>query len=182
MLAFIDPDKVGADAHHQINESIIGVGAGRFLGVGFGEGQQKFHLPYAYSDFLFSTIAEEWGFIGVCLVVLLFSLFCWLGFRIARTAADTFGQYLAVGLTERRGAHGVPAHGGVARADADHRPHAAVHVVRAVEPGHLARRRGHPDQRRADAREAGTRKSVNVNGNSERARSPVHRFRYRSRG
>jgi cell division protein FtsW len=103
VLAFIDPDKVGADAHHQINESIIGVGAGRFLGVGFGEGQQKFHLPYAYSDFLFSTIAEEWGFIGVCLVVLLFSLFCWLGFRIARTAADTFGQYLAVGLTSAVG-------------------------------------------------------------------------------
>ena len=103
VLAFIDPDKVGADAHHQINESIIGVGAGRFPGVGFGEGQQKFHLPYAYSDFLFSTIAEEWGFIGVCLVVLLFSLFCWLGFRIARTAVDNFGQYLAVGLTSAVG-------------------------------------------------------------------------------
>jgi len=129
VLAFIDPDKVGADAHHQINESIIGVGAGRFLGVGFGEGQQKFHLPYAYSDFLFSTIAEEWGFIGVCLVVLLFSLFCWLGFRIARTAADNFGQYLAVG-SRARGLTAFPAHGGVARAHADHRPHAALHVVR----------------------------------------------------
>ena len=104
VLAFIDPDKVGADAHHQINQSLIGVGAGRFFGVGFGEGQQKFgYLPYAYSDFLFSTIGEEWGFIGVCLVVLLFALFCWLGFRIARTAADPFGQYLAVGLTARLG-------------------------------------------------------------------------------
>ncbi len=99
VLAYLDSSGAAQEAGHQINESIIGVGAGRFLGVGFGEGQQKFHLPYAYSDFLFSTIAEEWGFIGVCLVVALFVTFCWLGFRIARTAADTFGQYLAIGLT-----------------------------------------------------------------------------------
>lgn len=99
VAAYFDSGGVAREASHQINESIIGVGAGQFLGVGFGEGQQKFHLPYAYSDFLFSTIAEEWGFVGVCLVVALFALFCWLGFRIARTAADTFGQYLAVGLT-----------------------------------------------------------------------------------
>jgi len=70
------------------------------FGVGFGEGQQKLgYLPYAYSDFLFSTIGEEWGFLGVFSVVSLFALFCWLGFRIAKTAADPFGQYLAVGLT-----------------------------------------------------------------------------------
>ncbi len=99
VMTFLDPDKAGEAASHQINESIVGVGAGRLFGVGFGEGQQKFHLPYADSDFLFSCISEEWGFLGVCLVVLLFALFCWLGFRIARTAADTFGQYLAVGLT-----------------------------------------------------------------------------------
>jgi cell division protein FtsW len=99
VAAYFDSGGAAREASHQINESIIGVGAGRFLGVGFGEGQQKFHLPYAYSDFLFSTIAEEWGFVGVCLVVALFALFCWLGFRIARTAADTFGRYLAVGLT-----------------------------------------------------------------------------------
>jgi cell division protein FtsW len=102
-MAFFDSSDAAADARYQINESVIGVGSGRFLGVGFGQGQQKFHLPYAYSDFLFSTIAEEWGFIGVGLVVLLFALFCWLGFRIARTAADTFGQYLAVGLTSAVG-------------------------------------------------------------------------------
>ena len=77
-----------------------GSGRASSSGVGFGEGQQKLgYLPYAYSDFLFSTIGEEWGFLGVLVVVALFSLFCWLGFRIARTAADPFGQYLAVGLT-----------------------------------------------------------------------------------
>jgi cell division protein FtsW len=88
-----------SDAAWQINQSLIGFGSGRVIGVGFGHGQQKMFLPFAYSDFLFSTIGEEWGFVGVCLVVLLFALFVWLGFRIAKTAADPFGQYLAVGLT-----------------------------------------------------------------------------------
>ncbi|MEP6571111.1 MAG: putative peptidoglycan glycosyltransferase FtsW [Gemmatimonadota bacterium] len=90
----------GADATSQINQSLIGIGSGRIFGVGFGQGQQKLgYLPYAYSDFIFSTIGEEWGFLGVVLIVSLFGLFCWLGFRIARTAEDPFGKYLAVGLT-----------------------------------------------------------------------------------
>ena len=97
---FLNPGQGNHDGGFQIHQSLVGIGSGRFLGVGFGQGQQKLgYLPYAYSDFLFSTIGEEWGFLGVCLVVALFALFCWLGFRIAKTANDPFGQYLAVGLT-----------------------------------------------------------------------------------
>jgi cell division protein FtsW len=100
LLTFMNPGDAVTDAGFQINQSLVGIGSGGLFGVGFGEGQQKLgYLPYAYSDFLFSTIGEEWGFIGVLTVVALFSLFCWLGFRIARTATDPFGQYLAVGLT-----------------------------------------------------------------------------------
>jgi cell division protein FtsW len=100
LLTFLNPGDANTEAGFQIHQSLVGIGSGQLLGVGFGEGQQKLgYLPYAYSDFLFSTIGEEWGFIGVCVVVSLFALFCWLGFRIARTAADPFGQYLAVGLT-----------------------------------------------------------------------------------
>ncbi len=100
LLTFLNPGDATTEAGFQIHQSLVGIGSGRLFGVGFGEGQQKLgYLPYAYSDFLFSTIGEEWGFIGVCVVVSLFALFCWLGFRIARTAADPFGQYLAVGLT-----------------------------------------------------------------------------------
>lgn len=100
LATFLNPGEGSSDAAMQIQQSLIGMGSGRLLGVGFGEGQQKLgFLPLSYSDFLFSTIGEEWGFIGVLLVVVLFVLFAWLGFRIARTAPDPFGQYLAAGLT-----------------------------------------------------------------------------------
>jgi len=104
LLTFMNPGDATSDASFQIMQSLVGIGSGQIFGVGFGEGQQKLgYLPYAYSDFLFSTIGEEWGFLGVVVVVTLFSLFCWLGFRIAKTAADPFGQYLAVGLTATTG-------------------------------------------------------------------------------
>src|SRR5688572_33020282 len=100
LVTFLNPGDGTTEGGFQIHQSLIGIGSGGLFGTGFGQGQQKLgYLPYAYSDFLFSTIGEEWGFIGVLAVVSLFALFCWLGFRIARTAADPFGQYLAVGLT-----------------------------------------------------------------------------------
>lgn len=84
----------------QLDQALLGFGSGGALGVGFGHGQLKLHyLPYGYSDFLFSTIGEEWGYLGVVVIVLMFAVFGWFGFRIARTARDPFGQYLAVGLT-----------------------------------------------------------------------------------
>ncbi len=100
LLTFRDLSTASPDAKYQIMNSLIGIGSGGLFGVGFGEGQQKLgYLSESTSDFLFSSIAEEWGFIGVCVIVGLYGLFCWLGFRIAKTAADPFGQYLAVGLT-----------------------------------------------------------------------------------
>ena len=96
---FLNPGDASDAASMQIHQSLVGIGSGRLFGVGFGQGQQKLFLPYAYSDFLFSTIGEEWGFIGIVLVVLLFGIFIWLGFRIARSAPDPFGQFLATGIT-----------------------------------------------------------------------------------
>jgi cell division protein FtsW len=100
LATFLNPGQASDAASFQINQSLIGFGSGQVFGVGFGQGQQKLgYLPYNYSDFLFSSIGEEWGFVGVAAIILLFALFIWLGFRIARTAPDPFGQYLATGIT-----------------------------------------------------------------------------------
>ncbi len=100
VVTFLDPGADRLEATYQVDQSLIGLGAGRLFGVGFGQGQQKLgFLPYPYSDFIFSTIGEEWGFIGISVILLLFATFVWLGFRIARSASDRFGQLLAVGLT-----------------------------------------------------------------------------------
>lgn len=99
LTTFLNPGEATDAAGMQIHQSLVGIGSGRLLGVGFGQGQQKLFLPFAYSDFIFSTIGEEWGFLGILLVVLLFGLFLWLGMRIARSAPDPFGQFMAVGIT-----------------------------------------------------------------------------------
>lgn len=97
LRCFLEPCGEG---NFQLSQALLGFGSGGPLGVGFGHGQLKLnYLPFAYSDFIFSTIGEEWGFLGVVVVVALFGLFCWVGFRIAKTAPDPFGQYLATGLT-----------------------------------------------------------------------------------
>jgi len=100
VLTFLSPGADAQESSWQITQSVIGVGSGRVFGVGFGQGQQKLgYLPYAYSDFIFSTIGEEWGFMGVCVIVLFYAVLIGLGFRIARTASDRFGMLLATGLT-----------------------------------------------------------------------------------
>ena len=100
VLSFLNPGSAPAEATWQVHQSLVGIGAGRLFGVGFGQGQQKLgYLPYAYSDFVFSTIGEEWGFVGVVLIALLFGVFVWVGFRIAKSAPDPFGALLAAGIT-----------------------------------------------------------------------------------
>lgn len=99
VLTFLSPGE-DLDSSWQISQSLTGIGSGRLLGVGFGEGMQKLgYLPHAYSDFIFSTIGEEWGFVGATVLLVLFTLFVTLGLRIARSAPDRFGMLLALGLT-----------------------------------------------------------------------------------
>lgn len=84
----------------QLKQSLIAVGSGGFFGEGFGQGRQQFgFVPLGYNDFIASTIGEEWGFLGMVLLVCLFAGYAWLGMRIARQARTPFLQLVAVGLT-----------------------------------------------------------------------------------
>jgi cell division protein FtsW len=100
LTTFLDPGADRLGAGYQVDQSLIGLGAGKLFGVGFGQGQQKLgFLPYPYSDFIFGTIGEEWGFIGVVFLTLLYTSFVLVALRLARQAGDPFRQYLATGLT-----------------------------------------------------------------------------------
>lgn len=99
VVAFLDPSADPA-AFYQSHQSLIAIGSGGVTGRGLGEGQQKFgFLPEPHNDFLFSMIAEEWGFIGVAFTVLLFTVFAVAGYRIAARAPDLFGYLLGIGMT-----------------------------------------------------------------------------------
>ena len=100
MVVFFDPGSAPAATGYQQTQSLIAVGSGGPLGVGFGEGRQQYgFLPYAYDDFIAGNIGEEWGFLGLLIVVLAFVLYGILGFRIARLARTPFQRLVAVGIT-----------------------------------------------------------------------------------
>jgi cell division protein FtsW len=98
VMAFLDPsDAQGAS--YQTIQSFVGLGNGGLFGLGLGQGRQKlFFLPEPYSDYIFSVIGEEIGFIGVMVIMTLFIVLIWRGLRIARRAPDLFGFLLAVGM------------------------------------------------------------------------------------
>jgi cell division protein FtsW len=100
LTAFLDPWKDAGNTGFQIIQSLLSFGSGGTFGVGIGDGMQKlFYLPEPHTDFILSIIAEESGFIGVSIVILLFTIFVFRGFMIALKAPDLFGTLLAAGLT-----------------------------------------------------------------------------------
>jgi cell division protein FtsW len=100
IAAFLDPTHDTGGVSYQIHQSLIAIGSGGLGGVGFGESRQKHgFLPEPHNDFLFSMLAEEWGLLGILVVVALFAGFLVVGYRIAARAPDRFGYLLAVGMT-----------------------------------------------------------------------------------
>ncbi len=84
----------------QINQSLFAIGSGGMFGLGLGNSKQKYlYLPEPQNDFIFAVLAEELGFFGSVLVILLFILFIWRGVVIAMKAQDTFGSLIAIGVT-----------------------------------------------------------------------------------
>ena len=100
MSAFFDPGAAPLEVSYQLRQSLIAVGSGQIFGVGFGRGRQQYgFLPFGYDDFIAGHIGEEWGFVGLTLLILAFAVYAALGFRIARKARSPFLQLVAVGLT-----------------------------------------------------------------------------------
>lgn len=85
---------------YQLWQSQIAIGSGGLLGVGLGNSRQKYlFLPEEHNDFIFGIVCEELGFIGACVIILLFALLIIRGYWLALHARDRFGTLLTVGIT-----------------------------------------------------------------------------------
>ena len=99
ITSFLDPWEDPHGSGFQIIQSLYEIGPGGLFGLGLGQSRQKFfYLPEPQTDFIFAILAEERGFIGGSLILLLFSLLLWRGIRIALGAPDLYGSFLAVGI------------------------------------------------------------------------------------
>jgi cell division protein FtsW len=99
LLSFLHPGAHAAGSGYQVTQSLIGLGSGNLIGVGLGAGKFKWGtLPNAHTDFIFSVVGEELGFLGALAVLGLLVGFCWVGLRAAQRAPDRFGLVLGVGL------------------------------------------------------------------------------------
>ena len=100
LRAFLDPLADESGSGYQVTQSLIAFGSGGISGVGPGQGRQKYgFLPESHNDFIFAMIGEEWGLVGVALLVSLYVALVLVGFRIAGRAPDLFGELLAIGIT-----------------------------------------------------------------------------------
>ncbi len=100
VLAFLNPWKDPQNAGFHIVQSLLALGSGGILGVGLGASRAKFfYLPEQYTDFIFAVLGEELGLIGALGVIVLFVIFAYRAVRIALSAPDRFGFFLALGCT-----------------------------------------------------------------------------------
>jgi len=100
LLGFLNPASDPLGGNYQINQSLISLGSGGFLGVGIGHSKEKLlYLPEPHTDFIFSILGEEMGFIGAMFVLVLFFVILWRGMTIAYRAPDLYGSLLAAGIT-----------------------------------------------------------------------------------
>ncbi len=99
-IDYMDPLSEPWDRSYQNYQSALAIGSGGLWGKGFGNSSQKYYyLPEAQNDFVYAIWVEEFGLIGGVIVILLFMVFIFRGFCIARNAEDRFGSLLATGIT-----------------------------------------------------------------------------------
>lgn len=100
VLTLLDPESDPLGSGYHIRQSLIAIGSGRFIGKGYLHGTQTRlqFLPEQHTDFIFSVLSEEWGFLGAAFVLMLFfALIVW-GVSVAARSKDNFGSILAFGM------------------------------------------------------------------------------------
>lgn len=100
LVSFLDPWQDAQGDGWQVIQGLYAIGSGGLFGVGLGQSKQKYlYISQPQNDFIFAVLAEELGFIGCAIVIILFAIFIWRGILIAIKAPDTFGSLVAVGIT-----------------------------------------------------------------------------------
>ncbi|KWV92922.1 rod shape-determining protein RodA [Erythrobacter sp. YT30] len=101
VLTMFDPEADPLGAGYHITQSKIAIGSGGIFGKGFNEGSQSHlqYLPEPHTDFVFATMAEEWGLIGGIFVIGVFTIILRWGLKVARESQDRFGSLLAAGMS-----------------------------------------------------------------------------------
>ena len=107
IMVFMDPNVDPLGAGYHIIQSKIAIGSGMLFGKGLFSGTQSQlnFLPENHTDFIFSVVGEELGFVGCCVLLVLYLVILWRGIRIAQDASDLFGRLLAVGITSMLAFH-----------------------------------------------------------------------------
>ena len=98
--AFLDREGVSQDVRYNLDQSLIAVGSGGLMGKGYLSGTQTNldYVPEQHTDFIFTVVGEEFGFVGSMFVLLLFGLLLWRAIRIAFLSKDPFGTYVSSGV------------------------------------------------------------------------------------
>ncbi len=99
LLTFLNPGEAPLAAGYQIKQMLYAIGSGQLFGLGLGLSRQKFgFLPHSISDSIFAIIAEETGFIGAALLIVLFAALTYFGLRLALRQTNRFHQLVSVGV------------------------------------------------------------------------------------
>ena len=100
LLAFLDPFADPSNTGYHLVQSLLAFGSGSFFGVGVGASKQKmFYLPEAHNDFIMAVLGEELGFVGVSVVMLLFTMLFWRCYRIIMGQKELLDRFTAFGIT-----------------------------------------------------------------------------------
>lgn len=100
ILTFLNPKRDPLESGYAVLQSIIAVGSGQFLGMGWGRGTQSQlrFLPERQTDFIFATLSEELGFVGIFLLIILFALLFFFILQIVKNTNDVYGKLIIIGI------------------------------------------------------------------------------------